>query len=506
MQVHGGMGFIEETGAAQYSRDVRVTTIYEGTNGIQAMDLVGRKMMDGGEAAFRLLDEIEAEAEAARAELPDLAEPVWQAAETLREATEWLVAQGDMNDRFAGAVPYLRGLRAGAGRALPPDGGAGRSRRRRARALARFYITRLLPEHAGLLAHAQAGAAEPLRAKPRRPGGLRDGRRSGAGPALSLGGTAGARRGHRGGATGVLWMRLPLPMKLDHVNVYALDEGDSWTVIDTGFDSRLGREIWTGLMAGPLGGKPVAPGGGHPSPSRSHRSRGLVPDRARGRAGDHPHRLALRADADRSTCRSPAEETLAYYRSAGMDPADLAERAAERPFNFADIVARCRSGFTRIQQGERIRMGGRDWDVHMGNGHAPEHATFWSRDDDLVIAGDQILPSISPNIGVYVTEPMADPLADWLETCERLAPMARPGHLVLGGHKLPFTGLPTRMRQLIDNHHGALGATAGGAGQPETRLGLLRRALQAADRRRANTGWRWLKRWRMSTISITRAW
>jgi glyoxylase-like metal-dependent hydrolase (beta-lactamase superfamily II) len=101
-------------------------------------------------------------------------------------------------------------------------------------------------------------------------------------------------------------------------------------------------------------------------------------------------------------------------------------------------------------------MAGRDWDIHMGNGHAPEHATFWSRDDNLVITGDQILSSISPNIGVYATEPMADPVAEWLEACERLAPLARPDHLALGGHKLPFLGLPHRMAQLIDNHHGAL--------------------------------------------------
>ena len=107
VQIHGGMGFIEETGAAQFSRDVRITSIYEGTNGIQAMDLVGRKMMDGGEAAFALLDEIEAHAEEARTALPDLAEPVWQATETLRESVEWMVAQTDMNDRFAGCVPFL---------------------------------------------------------------------------------------------------------------------------------------------------------------------------------------------------------------------------------------------------------------------------------------------------------------------------------------------------------------------------------------------------------------
>ena len=157
VQVHGGMGFIEETGAAQYARDVRVTAIYEGTNGIQSMDLVGRKLMDGGEAAYALLDEIEDRAEAARGEFPELAEPVWQATETLREATEWRVAQGNMTDRFAGSVPFLRGFARVLGgyyhlRAAVAEGGQGARSK-----LAQFYIKRLLPEHAGLLVHAMQG-------------------------------------------------------------------------------------------------------------------------------------------------------------------------------------------------------------------------------------------------------------------------------------------------------------------------------------------------------------
>ncbi len=160
IQVHGGMGFVEETGAAQFARDVRVTTIYEGTNGIQAMDLVARKMMDGGEAAFGLLDEIEAEIEAIKTrapELSDLAEQVWQASETLRETTEWMVAQRDLNDRFAGAVPYLRGFARVLGgyfHLLAAAAAPGTARV----ALARFYITRMLPEHDGLLVQARAGA------------------------------------------------------------------------------------------------------------------------------------------------------------------------------------------------------------------------------------------------------------------------------------------------------------------------------------------------------------
>ena len=158
VQVHGGMGFIEETGAAQYSRDVRVTTIYEGTNGIQAMDLVGRKMMDGGEAACSLLDEIQADAEIARGQLNDMAAAVWNAAEGLLEATEWLVSRGDLNERFAGAVPYQRAFsRVLSGHfhlkaAMAESGKGARSR------LAKFYIMRLLPEYSALLEHATQGA------------------------------------------------------------------------------------------------------------------------------------------------------------------------------------------------------------------------------------------------------------------------------------------------------------------------------------------------------------
>jgi glyoxylase-like metal-dependent hydrolase (beta-lactamase superfamily II) len=257
-------------------------------------------------------------------------------------------------------------------------------------------------------------------------------------------------------AEGVLWMRMPLPMKLDHVNVYALNEGDSWAIVDTGFDSRKTRGIWAEIMDGPLQGKPI--------------SRVIVthhhPDHI-GLAGwfqsEHGAELWTTRTAwlmgrmlQLDTQEVATSETVAFWRSAGMDEEIIKQRASERPFNFSDVVAPMPLGYRRIKQGDTIRVGGRDWDVHMGNGHAPEHATLWSRDDNLVIAGDQILSSISSNIGVYATEPDADPVGDWLEACERLNSLARADHLVLGGHKLPFTGLPIRMRQLIDNHHSAL--------------------------------------------------
>ncbi|MEL7179307.1 MAG: MBL fold metallo-hydrolase [Pseudomonadota bacterium] len=256
-------------------------------------------------------------------------------------------------------------------------------------------------------------------------------------------------------APGVLWMRLPLPMALDHVNVYALNDGESWTIIDTGFASKRGRAIWGKLLAGPLCGKPV--------------SRVVV-------THHHPDHVGLAAwfmEQGATLCMPrtgwlmarmltldvqevPNAEALTFYKGAGMDPAVFEKRKTERPFNFADCVVPLPQGYTRLVDGNTITMGGRTWDIRMGDGHAPEHATFWSRDDNIVIGGDQLLPSISPNLGVYPTEPDADPVTDWIRSCENFQAFARPDHLVLGGHKLPFTGLPTRLTQLIDNHHGAL--------------------------------------------------
>ena len=156
IQIHGGMGYIEETGAAQFYRDARVTAIYEGTNGIQSIDLVGRKMMDGGAAAIRLIEEIVTGADIAQHTLPELARSVRNAAKTLRNTTDWLVTQPP-NDRFAVAVPYLRAFARVLGAhfhlrsALADPGGA-------REAHARFFVARLLPEHIGLCAHVREGS------------------------------------------------------------------------------------------------------------------------------------------------------------------------------------------------------------------------------------------------------------------------------------------------------------------------------------------------------------
>ena len=253
-------------------------------------------------------------------------------------------------------------------------------------------------------------------------------------------------------AEGVLWIRLPLPMALNHVNIYALDDGDGWTLVDTGVHSREAKALWQGLLDGPLAGKPVTRlliTHHHPDHIgmagwfMKHHGAELVTSRTSWLMA----RMLLLDEEER-----PSEQALTFWKRAGMDPRLRAKREGERPFNFVDVVHRLPTGYTRLQEGETLRAGGRTWDVRMGNGHAPEHVTLWSRDDNLVIGGDQLLSSISPNIGVHVTEPEADPLAEFLEASERLLAYARNDQLVLGGHKLPYSGLPVRLRQMIDNH------------------------------------------------------
>lgn len=256
-------------------------------------------------------------------------------------------------------------------------------------------------------------------------------------------------------APGVFWARMPLPMQLNHVNVYVLDDDDGWTVVDTGFDTARTRQSWQSLLDGPLAGRPVR----RVIATHHHSDHiGLAGWFIAQGAGLWTSRTAwLMARMQILDVQDrPTPEALAFWRYAGMDPAILEQRRVERPYNPADLSHPLPPGYTRLIEGQTIAIGGRNWRIRMGNGHAPEHVTLWSESDRLVIGGDQLLPSISPNLGVYPTEPLADPVGDWLESCQRLLGPARPDQLVLPGHGTPFTGLPKRLHQLIANHDNAL--------------------------------------------------
>lgn len=283
-------------------------------------------------------------------------------------------------------------------------------------------------------------------------------------------------------APGILWMRLPLPMALDHVNVYALADGDGWTVVDTGFATGRSRAIWSRLLAGPLQGRPVTrvvvthyhPD--HIGLAGWFQSQGATLHATR-TSWLYARMLTLDEHA------VPAPESLAFWRQAGMPAAMLATRATQRPFNFRDVVATLPLGFVRMVEGDRLRIGHRDWLVRIGHGHAPEHATLWS-EDGIILGGDQLLPGISANIGVYPTEPDADPLAEWLQSARAFRPYAA-DQLVLPGHKLPFTGLPLRLTQMIENHESALDRLRAHLAAPRTAVDcfapLFRREIGEAE-------------------------
>jgi glyoxylase-like metal-dependent hydrolase (beta-lactamase superfamily II) len=273
-------------------------------------------------------------------------------------------------------------------------------------------------------------------------------------------------------ADGVLWMRLPLPMVLDHVNVYALDDGDGWTIVDTGMASKRGIAIWESLLAGPLSGRPVR----RVIVTHHHPDHVGMAGWFQGRGAEllmtrtawlYARMLVLDVQV------LPTPEQLAFWRGAGMDAALLAKRSNERPYNFIDAVAPMPLGFTRISDGDLITAGGRKWTVRLGSGHAPDHATLWNVDDNLVLAGDQILPNISANIGVYPTEPNADPLHDWLLSTKNFMLYASDPQLILPGHKLPFYGLPFRLKQMVTNHENALDRLRQHLAAPSTAVGCF---------------------------------
>jgi len=256
-------------------------------------------------------------------------------------------------------------------------------------------------------------------------------------------------------APGIRWLRLPLPMALDHVNCYALEDGDGWTLVDTGMSTKHTRALWQALLAVPLGGKPV--------------NRLIV-------THHHPDHIGLAGwfqaqGVELMTTRTawlyarmltldeqrlPSPESLLFYQRAGIAAEQRDAKALQRPFNFSDVVAEMPLGFTRIAEGDVITAGNRRWLVRLGQGHAPDHAMLWSMDDALILGGDQVLPTISAHIGVYPTEPEADPLTEWLASTRALMPLARDDHFVLPGHKLPFHGLPERLAEMLADHEAAL--------------------------------------------------
>ncbi|MBT8040758.1 MAG: MBL fold metallo-hydrolase [Gammaproteobacteria bacterium] len=256
-------------------------------------------------------------------------------------------------------------------------------------------------------------------------------------------------------APGILWLRLSLPFQLNHINVWLLREDEGWALVDTGLFTNTTREVWKNVLERVLRGVPL--------------TRVLVthlhPDHV-GCAGWLARRFGVDVWMSRTEyllCRilvadtgKPAPEAgTRFYRAAGFPP-EAMQHYSEHFGGFGRVVSPLPESYRRIGEGDRVQIGSDEWRVIVGRGHSPEHACLYNAERNLLIAGDQILPTISSNVSVYPTEPEANPLQDWFDSISRLAGELPADVLVLPAHGRPFTGAHHRLAQLRDEHEAGL--------------------------------------------------
>ncbi len=252
-------------------------------------------------------------------------------------------------------------------------------------------------------------------------------------------------------AAGVGWTRLPVPGSLNHINVWILDDadaaGDGVAIVDTGLNIPASKQAWTRA----LGGRRVT----RVFVTHFH------PDHI-GCAGwlCDTHKVPLWMNRTEYLLTrmlladvrdAPPVEAIAQVVGAGWTAPQVEAMTARGWGNFARIVAPLPVGHIRMREGDVIRIGTRAWTVWVGSGHTPEHVCLVDHDNNLMIAGDQVLPRITSNVSVTITEPEADPLGEWLASITKFRALPD-SMLVLPAHGGPFTGLHARLDRLDQGH------------------------------------------------------
>lgn len=257
-------------------------------------------------------------------------------------------------------------------------------------------------------------------------------------------------------APGIHWVRMPLPFALKHINVWLVDDGDAWTIIDTGIPLPETKDAWRRLLESRVT---------QAKPLRRVIVTHMHPDHV-GSAGWLCHKYGAELWMSRLeyiTCRMlvsdtgrPAPEAgISFYRRAGWSDSALGYYKT-RFGGFGRGVSPMPDAFKRLSDGDALRLAGQAWTVIVGSGHSPEHACLYCPSLNLIISGDQLLPRISSNVSVHPTEAEANPLRDWIQSCEKLLARLPPDVLVLPAHNEPFRGAHERLRHLIDGHRTAL--------------------------------------------------
>lgn len=249
----------------------------------------------------------------------------------------------------------------------------------------------------------------------------------------------------------VLWARMPLPFRLDHVNIYFLKEGDGWAALDTGIDDARTREIWETLLSGPLAGQRLT----RVIVSHHH------PDHI-GLAGWLCARFGIPMLTSQSAylgCMTTSinPEILAgqhcrkFYARHGMD-AETTKRVCSGGHRYLEKVSPLPPTFSRVVFGDDLTIGQRSFEVMTFDGHSNEQVVLYCAAENLLLAGDQVIAKISSNVSVQAQDPEGDPLGLFLRSLETLTRRISGDALVLPGHQLPFFGLHARCRELARHH------------------------------------------------------
>lgn len=250
-------------------------------------------------------------------------------------------------------------------------------------------------------------------------------------------------------APGILWVRMPMPMALDHINIYLLRGQDGWTLIDTGLNTETTRERWEHIAAHHLQGLPIV----RLVCTHMHYDHAGLASWLCERF-DIPLYMTHGEYFMMRTLAEPMPDPLPrahaeFYQRAGM-PQERVDRMWKAMRKDPFMPPQPHS-FTRMRGGDELELGGRIWRVVIGEGHSPEHACLYCEEDEILIAGDQLLPRISSNVLVTGIEPEANPLQLWLASLTRLEQLA-PDTLVLPSHERVFRGLHARTQELREHH------------------------------------------------------
>jgi len=254
---------------------------------------------------------------------------------------------------------------------------------------------------------------------------------------------------------GVKWLRMPLGGALQFINVWAIADGEGWTIVDTGLQTRDTAQAWRMAFKEGLEGKPVT------RVIVTH----LHPDHI-GLAGWMTRKFDCRLWMTRleymqcrmliaDTGREAPEDGINFYKAAGWDE-DSIENYRTRFGGFGKAIYQLPDSYRRLTDGDEFMIGDHLWRVVTGNGHSPDHACLYCPELKLLISGDQVLPRISSNVSVFPTEPDADPLKDWMESCAKVKAAVPEEVLVLPAHNDPFHGLHARLDHLINGHERSL--------------------------------------------------